>query len=367
MGSAGRYFRAEIPARSVRPKWSSSVANFVLSPETLKEIRLDPRLRGWDGPGSAIVTPSVITLRIMDDVAIDTRTGGVDTAYHRGSMAGEIYRARDRGQVVLYDIDDDLWHIPEWSPAARAMHKLDPSVRAYDLEVIRSNIMACDGIITSTAYLVDIICKEDFGVPVYLQRPGIDPRDYAVPKTTDRPLRVGWMGSMSHHLPHLRIIMDALDVLPKYGAEFVHMGHTVGDGSHRALRELPCEWTQLPWGDVQTVPGKLAQVDIGLIPRMPDSFHEGQSVTSGLQYACAGVPFLVSPSHEYERLERKGAGKVCRTVNDWRQALEDLLEFPGFRKFEADRARECVEVGFGLEATGRRYTDLLECVTRGHQ
>jgi len=306
-----------------------------------------------------------MTLRIMDDVTIDTRSGGVDTAYHRGSMAGDIHRARERGQVILYDIDDDLWHIPEWSPAARAMHKLDPSVRAYDLEVIRANIEACNGVITSTDYLVDIITKQGFGVPVYLQRPGIDPRDYAVEKTKDRPLRVGWMGSMSHHLPHLRTVMDALDVLPKYGAEFVHMGHIHGDGSHHHLRDLPCEWTQLPWGDVQTVPGMLAQVDIGIIPRMPDEFHQGQSVTSGLQYAAAGVPFLVSPSAEYERLETMGAGKVCRGVNDWRQALSDLLEFPTSRNFEAARARECVAISFGLEATGRRYVELLEELTHG--
>jgi len=318
-----------------------------------------------------------MTLRIMDDV--DPTATLHD--YAMNGMAEQITRAREAGQFVLYDIDDDIWHIPEWSPAATAMNARAPHVRAYDLDVIDANIRASGHVLVSTPRLYDVVCNQFresirfhglSAVRCHLARPGINPSVYPKRLWERRPLRVGWMGSMSHHLPHLRTIMDALDVVAEHGAEFVHIGHIDGDESWRALGDLPCRWSQLSgggdssrWGHIQEVPAMLAQVDIGLIPRMPDAFHLGQSVTSGLQYACAGVPFLVSPSPEYERLERLGAGKVCRTVNDWRQGLADLLEFTDYRRSEAELARECVAVEFGLEATGRRYRELLEGITRG--
>ncbi len=350
---ACRYFRAEIPAKALKPLgWNTSVSAYVLTPTTDSALKqYGPRLRGWDGGKHIGKPPDIMTLRIMDDVVLTPEAN-----YRMEGMALDILRARSAGQIVLYDIDDDLWHLPEWSPAAQAMNKMVPYARACDLDVVNANIEVCDGVITSTDYLAEILRKR-FDVPVYVVRPGIDPSVY-LPRS-DGPLRVGWMGSMSHHLPHLRTMQTALDCLPKYDAEFMRLGYIEGDRSEEGLQELPCRVGQMPWGGIEELPRKLSHIDVGIIPRVLEDFNEGQSVTSGLQYAAARIPFLVSPSAEYERLEHLGAGKVCRTINDWRQGLSDLLEFPTGRTFEAERARECVEVEFGLDATGRHYHDLF--------
>jgi glycosyltransferase involved in cell wall biosynthesis len=351
---ACRYFRAEIPAKALRPLgWNTSVSAYVVAPVTDSELKqYGPRLR-WDDAKRKRIgkPPDIMTLRIMDDVVLYE-----GAAYQMERMPDYILRAREAGQIVLYDIDDDLWHLPEWSPAAQAMNKMVPYARACDLDVVDANIRACDGVITSTDYLAEILRKR-FEVPVYVIRPGIDPSVY-LPRGPG-PLRVGWMGSMSHHLPHLRTMQTALDCLPKYDAEFMRLGWIRGDRSEERLQELPCRVGQVPWGGIEELPQKLSLIDIGIIPRVLEDFNEGQSVTSGLQYAAAGIPFLVSPSAEYERLQWLGAGHVCRTINDWRQGLSDLLEFPDARRHESERARECVEAEFGLEATGRHYNDLF--------
>src|ERR1700736_6026917 len=117
---ACRYFRAEIPSRALRSMgWVTSVASYILTPETPAEQKRDPRIRGWNGPGTRIEKPaSIVTLRIMDDVVIDPATHKGADNYRMDNMTEDIRRAREAGQIVLYDIDDDLWHLPEWSPAA---------------------------------------------------------------------------------------------------------------------------------------------------------------------------------------------------------------------------------------------------------
>jgi glycosyltransferase involved in cell wall biosynthesis len=358
---AGAYFRGQIPAKALGAwGWYTETANTALfpRPEDLKEY--GPYIRGWNLNDKKLRRPcKIVTLRIQDDVVMDPETRRLAADYKMDSMAADITRAREAGQIVLYDVDDDIWHIPEWSPAARAMHKMAPNIRACDLDVVGANIRACDGVIVTTPYLKKIVETEFPDTAVWVLRPGIDPSVYR--PTPIRPvLHVGWMGSMSHHLPHLRTMQIALGVLNRFNVRFLRIGYIDGDDSRRLLAEIPCPIRQHKWVDISLIPQVLSHVDIGIIPRVPTDFNEGQSVTSGLQYAAAGIPFLVSPSAEYERLERLGAGKVCRTINDWRQGLSDLLEFKDYRDTEAMRARECVEAEFGLEITGGRYAELFE-------
>jgi glycosyltransferase involved in cell wall biosynthesis len=365
-GSAQRRFRAEIPERSLRKRqWRTFSSNYVLTPQTPKEIRKDPRIRGWNGPGTRIIDPTTfVTIRLVDDVVIDPHTGRVVVDYKMDNMAEEIRRAREAGQYVIVDIDDDLWHIPSWSPAATAMHKLAPNIRAYNLETIEANIRACDAVFVSTAHLGKIVLEAvPDAPPVHIMRPGVDPSAYRWPlQRQPGPLRVGWMGSMSHHAPHLRTMMEALDVLDKYDATFVRIGKIDRDETQDPIMsELPCsKIVELPWGKIDELPEKLSMVDIGIIPRVLSDFNEGQSVTSGLQYAAGGIPFLVSPSAEYRLLETTGAGRICRNVHDWRQGLMDLLEYQDCRQSESAAARECVLSAYGLEATGERYAQVLE-------
>jgi glycosyltransferase involved in cell wall biosynthesis len=358
--SACRYFRADIPAKALRPYgWETAVAEYVLTPQTSEGLsEYGPRIRGWGGPGTDIDEPAdIVTLRIMDDVVIDPATKKGADNYRMDNMVGDIRRARDDGQIVLYDIDDDLWHLPVWSPAARAMHKMVPYARACDLEVIDANIRACDGVITSTEYLARVL-NERFDVPVHLLRPGIDPSVY-VPKTKDHPLRVGWMGSISHHLPHLRTMQSALDCLGEYDAEFMRLGEISGDNSAPLLHELPCRVRQLPWGGISELPAKLAEVDIGIIPRVGEAFMEGQSITSGLQYAAAGVPFIASATKEYIDLSFLGVGHVADDIASWRRQLISLLGNDRLRCEDIEISRNVAFKEYGLEATGRRYDEVL--------
>jgi glycosyltransferase involved in cell wall biosynthesis len=355
----------------------------MLTPQTADEIRKDPRIRGWGGPGHDIDEPAdIVTLRIMDDIVIDPeQPGAVADDYTMDSMAADILRAREAGQVVLYDIDDDIWNIPLWSPASRAMHKEIPGLRAVDLDVVDANIRACDGVVTPTRYLADELHQRFPDVPTYVLPPGIDPAPYDVvdfdaptlgwigqkiykPKA-DRKLQVGWMGAISHHLQHLRSMQVALDCLPALGAEFTRLGWIPSDRSEILLAEVPCRVHQVPWGGVDRLPAKLAQLDVGIIPRVDEPFHQGQSITSGLQYAAAGVPFIATATAEYRELANQHIGFTADSIADWRRLLNGVLRDKGLREFCGEAFRKLAEEHYGLEATGRRYNDVLSALLSG--
>lgn len=358
-GSGCRWFRAEIPAKAVRSaglRWESHIANYVLIPP---EEDKDKRLWAWDGLDRPIIEPpDVMTMRIMDEVDVSNGQAKMDAH----PLADDIRRARDQGQVLLYDIDDDIWRIPEWSPAARAMNKLLPSTRAYDLEVINRNIEASSGVIASTPYLQRRLEDMFPGTPVYLQRPGIDPSVYLKRKHEwdRRPLRVGWMGSINHYLPHLQTMWEALEVIGYHDAEFVHLGQVRNDGAAEALAPIKAPIKHLPWCYIHKLPEHLVTLDVGIIPRVPTEFNEGQSASSGLQYACAGVPFLVAPSDEYRRVEAQGIGTVCETVEDWARELNHLLGDAEYRHGQMVQAKVAAVANYGMRPTATRYVEMLD-------
>ena len=47
---------------------------------------------------------------------------------------------------------------------------------------------------------------------------------------------------------------------------------------------------------------QVAQLDTGIVPLQRSRFNEAKSNLKGLEYAALGVPFVASPTAEYERL-----------------------------------------------------------------
>lgn len=368
-GAAQRFFRAELPAFATGLfGWKTEVGRFVLPPRP--ELESDLRLRGWDWDMESEAPPEpepcdIITLRLMDDLDLSEPDA---PRFGNGNVA-EIERARAAGQIVLYDLDDDVWNIPAWSPAHNAKHSIDAGRRAIDLDVLNANIAASDGVMVTTPRIAEVVRHEIPDVrDVWVMRNGIYPDAFDLPHepTEGRRLRVGWMGGVDHHGPHLRTMWEALDAVSEAGAEFIHFGRTRLDGGNAdrlydeiraVVPGLRVGWME--WVPHHQVPQRLACLDIAIIPRVPTPFNEGQSFSSGLQYAAAGVPFLVSPSEEYRILEAQGAGIVCESAEDWRTHLTALLTDHEWRAECAAVGKAAVAEHHGVDPTGRRYHELF--------
>jgi len=363
-GSAMRYFRAEIPARAIAPYgWDAYSYDCLLAPTSKIEIDRDPRLRGTDMDDPRDVMPAdVITLRMRDDLDVTNIHAPPD-------MPEQVERARAAGQVVLYDVDDDYWKIPEWSPAYDAKSEWDKRRRAHDVELMGAMMEACNAVTVSTDAVAASVRENTACTEVYVMRNGIDLDDFPAAKRHAGPLRVGWMGSASFHGEHLISIADALDVLGDYGAEFWHFG-TGRDLRCEVLHnKVPAPVVGLEWRNFDLLMPLLSQVDIAIIPRwMGNSFAEGHSTSSGLEWAAAGVPYIATRTAEYAALAAKGCGRVAGTIAEWRKAFRDLLGAPRtYRRSLARRGRDTAEREHGLEPTALSWLDMLDevCVKAG--
>lgn len=359
-----RYFRAEIPARSLAPYgWECSSYDCLLAPNSKAEIARDPRLRGTDMDAPRVTEPpDVITIRMRDDLDVTNLDAPPN-------MPEQIERARAAGQVVLYDIDDDYWKIPEWSPAYDATSEWDKRRRAHDVALMGAMMEACDAVTVSTDAVAASVRANTTCERVYVMRNGIDLDDFPTPRRHDGPLRVGWMGSVTFHGEHLVSMVDALDVLADYGAEFWHYGATRDLRAEVLHNKIPAPVVGLEWRNFDLLMPLLCQCDLALIPRwmVGNAFAEGHSTSSGLEWAASGVPYLATETREYRMLAEKGCGRVVPNLSDgradldaWRHALKDLLGSPRtYRKSVARRARDTAEREHGLATTGRRWAEVL--------
>lgn len=298
--------------------------------------------------------------------------------------SASIKAARADGQIVIFDWDDDVWHLPEWNPAAKTLKRsgrfIDAQTRvmpppdlgrSVDLDYLERNMNACDAVVASTPALAQVILEQlserfDMSPPVYVCRNGVDPALYK-PTPEHKPIRVGWLGSIGYVAEALRSIAPAVvDALEDNDqpVEFWHLGATgIGEVAQiLGLTGFPIMGR--PWVPSSELPRMLEDIDLAIVPRIPCEFTEAQSAMTGLSLAAAGVPFVASPTAEYRSLAEKGCGFTAETEDDWHHVLKALLQYQPLRASSRGRGLELAVAEHGPIPTARHYVDMFERVQR---
>lgn len=151
---------------------------------------------------------------------------------------------------------------------------------------------------------------------------------------------VGWSGSVETHPADLQEMGGGFArALRATGAEFAVVG--TGHGVKRIVGT-----SQQPlargWVPIADYPAQLANFDVGVVPLQPGPFNEAKSYLTGLAMAACGVPFVASPTSEYELLVGSGnrVGALAYTPRDFERILKDLIRLPAFRADHAFMGRE---------------------------
>lgn len=285
-----------------------------------------------------------------------------------------ILRARQAGQVVLFDIDDDIWHFPEWNPVGRAMREGAPNVKTADPETIMLNMAACDAVVASTpalgASVIEVLEREGCGTDVAVARPGVDPQDYRLPsyeeRTHEGPVRVGWGGVWEYRGPDLQTIAAPLaKVLPAHGAILWTCGATQKTGDGLGFPKLAIELGFPPyvvretnWRKLEEYPAWMAECDIAVIPQVDCQFNRARSCHSALQWAACGVPVVATRLPEYELLEAAGGCLTCGDGFEWEATLDALLHDREYRLICSRNAYEACRV-FSPVEVARQYAHIV--------
>jgi glycosyltransferase involved in cell wall biosynthesis len=100
--------------------------------------------------------------------------------------------------------------------------------------------------------------------------------------------------------------------------------------------------------------------DIGLMPMPTSGWSRGKAALKALQYGAAGLSTIGSWTETNERILGTDACTVlCRTDDEWAEALQRLISDPQLRMRLGARGRARVIDQYSIEAVAPRLIELL--------
>lgn len=251
--------------------------------------------------------------------------------------------ARALGLRIIYDLDDNVWDLPEYNPA----HKM---FMAY-----RSGFNACisgvDLITVSTHHLrkevkrhcrniKNIFTGKD--IPIVICENKIDERFFAEPSYNER-LTVGWQGSSSH-IGDLVLMEEAMRKIaaqhPDVDFEFR------GCDPPPSLRMMK-NVTHKMWMPVAEYSARMPKFGwhIATAPLTDHPFNESKSCIKMVEAGYCRIPCLASwvkPYVEFCEHDPELSWLLCAGPSAWYPKLRELIHDSARREFLGKRMYDCV-------------------------
>lgn len=298
---------------------------------------------------------------------------------------GTFFRAamvecRRRNIPVVFETDDDLFNIHKSNPSAPFWHR--PAIQ----RILREEIELADHVIASTLPLKTTIVhevgcrgskvtvchnhlREEMWGPDIT---GVDvqPRfrnwRTLANGTDEEYVVIGWQGSNTHDndfrhaLPALsRIVKERSNVVVRFfgNVPLTVRGH---------IPEDRFQWSR--GVDFEFYPAQLAYMnfDIGIAPVTDSKFNQAKSNLKWLEYSSIGVPTVASAVYPYaQSIEQGVTGIICRTDDDWYEALTVLIDNPSERRAMGERAKAHVWQHWG-KTRAHAWADTFVALLRQH-
>lgn len=131
----------------------------------------------------------------------------------------------------------------------------------------------------------------------------------------------------------------------------------------KMFTETPYKFKYVVW-DLKNVHKEVLKCDVGVIPYrdkdLEKDFVKRKSNNRLVLFMSLGMPAIVSPTPEYEKLIKQGKnGFIAKTPNEWHKFIELLRNNPKLRKGIGDEARKCVKEKFSLESQANLYLKIF--------
>ena len=258
-----------------------------------------------------------------------------------------------QNKKAIYEIDDDLWHVPPENQAKTYW-------QAERIGAAEAIMQACDAITTSTEPLAELLRKHNRNVYVI---PNYIP-DVAPLEKFDSVIRVGWSGSESHKIDFNGEITGALKgIKKKYGqrVELVFCGWIPDDLVGQVTFYEP-----VPPMHYLGFLNEL-RLHIGIIPCADIKFNQSRSSLKFLEYSITKTASVASAIYPYAGTIRDETGILIRngTYDEWFNAIDRLIQDKELRNRLAGNAFEFVRNNYliarnimTIEETYRRVLGL---------
>jgi glycosyltransferase involved in cell wall biosynthesis len=267
--------------------------------------------------------------------------------------------ARRNRVPVVYHIDDDLMAVPTNIGARK--HALHNSPER--LGTVRSVLAAADLVYASTDRLRDKLIEylPDLNITtgtIYcsgsiIRRPSISDR-----------ITIGYMAS-ADHAHNLTMVLPAIERLLDRHDDVVF----------ELFGSIPIPRELVRFGDrVTTAPPVTDYTqflndfaargwDIGICPLAPIEFNLMKANTKWVEYSAAGAAVVASRGTVYDSVCSDGCGLLADGVEEWFDALDQLVRNPAQRFAQIESAQARLRRDFSLERLREQVFAVIERAT----
>ncbi len=256
---------------------------------------------------------------------------------------------------ILFDVDDAMWEPPAFvrSPFlgavdygwARKMTRIARHAIAGN-STIANYLRGCGGCgvtIIPTCIDMDRHTLKGYG-----------------DKAPDAPVILGWTG-IRDNLGYLDAVQEAVRELS--GTRRIEL-LVVSDGEYHPggvpTRNVP--WT--PENEIAV----LQEADIGLMPLVDTPRARGKCAFKALQFMGVGTPVVLSPVGMNADVVEQGVSGFCAaTTEEWRNALQQLVDDVTLRERMGRAARDRVAQRYSFDAHMPRFRAVMEAVAQDQE
>lgn len=316
----------------------------------------------------------VLPARHMDrtGIYIDVTGGAVDFDHlleydtifvqrvHNWDSVEVLRRLKGGGKRIIYDIDDDIFAIPEDNPASKAFGRSEQMAAVECMKL-------SDVVTVSTSVLQDRLAQMLNRSPVVVPN-AIDPDDNWVPTpmtgSPDEWKRIFWQGSNTHDedwgecfeavdqimrerkdvrlvvLGFLPSLVRAKVDEPHWAGRVEFMGPMPPEAYFRLIKHIRGE--------------------VGLAPLRHNWFNWAKSNIKWIENAMTGFPTVASDVQPYCDTIREGEdGFLCSSTEEWFDAIKTCLDDERTRRGMVENARRRIRAEFNIKTVSNTWRNLL--------
>lgn len=264
--------------------------------------------------------------------------------------------AHAQGKPVVFETDDLVFD-PNLHACIGYLDTLPPEAERRfraDLARLEETFRRCDCVLATTEFLAQEARRR--GKPAYVNRNAPNAEMFRISEQawaerqqqrresdSERPVVLAYFsGTGSHNRDFQTITEPLIWVMSTYPQVWLHIGGHLDLGP--AFEPFLARIRRTPYVTWRELPYIIAQADINLVPlEMDNPFCQAKSEIKFVEAALVGVPTVASRVEAYEYAITHGRdGLLVSTPDEWRDALQMLLDHPERRREMGEAARQTV-------------------------
>jgi glycosyltransferase involved in cell wall biosynthesis len=267
-----------------------------------------------------------------------------------------VLEMQQKGSKLIYEIDDDLFNVPNWNPASKTLN------RKIVQDGIKHFVSRVDAMFVTTEALKNVY--KNYCEHIYVLPNSIDYEIvHTYPSNSELPV-ICWQGSTTHERD-LAIAQSGFEQLAQDDDTIFKMWCGFNPETKKPIFDIPGAQT-LPLVAFEGFYQMFSQVDtyVGLAPLSAAPFNRSKSNLKFLEYTVFNAVTVASNFGPYkETIEDGVTGILVSNNNDWYDKTRMVLEDPDLHSSILRNAKKLVDEKYNMKNTYKLWEKAINQVS----